>query len=178
MLLRSTHDNVKSALRWEVILACWDEYAATRLSAGIGEDQSHGYETTLLNSMQSAREEANDAIRAYRLHGNVDRLVADVYRVYGTLLKFAAYYLGNLDGLGVPLESRPTLALLMRNHWFAPFFAALHSGCHRIAEAYGSWEDRTCFEALGTLCEEVVAAGGVHWRLLPTGELWVNVPET
>lgn len=115
-LLREASPDVQHAFRWQIILACWDEYAATLLSAPFGEAPTDGYETTFLKVLESTRPTAYDAIRAYRVHGDVDQVLAQVYGICGDLLKFGAYLLGDLDGRGVDVTARTSIADALRNH--------------------------------------------------------------
>ena len=71
VLLKTQYDDFRQAFRWQVVLACWDEYAATRLSAGIGEDPTAGYEDTFLKCLHEARPKSNDYIKLYRVHGDL-----------------------------------------------------------------------------------------------------------
>jgi hypothetical protein len=86
-LLRTKHADARSGYRWQVILACWDEYAATMFSAGFGTEPTEGYEDTFLKSLRDTRREANEHIKAYRLHGNIDQVLGDVYNGYGEMMK-------------------------------------------------------------------------------------------
>ena len=53
-LLRTAHADARIGYRWQIILACWDEYAATLLSAGFGAEPTEGYEDTFLKSSTTA----------------------------------------------------------------------------------------------------------------------------
>ncbi len=176
VLLRPAFGDARDSFRSQVILACWAEYAATRLSAGLGEDPAAGYEETLLKHLAEARRVADEFIEAYRYHGNVDQVYAEVYGTYGDLLKFAAYALGNADGHGVNLSYSKTLTDALSGHWFEPFFNRLHEACRAIASRYGRWTDRAAFEVIGDLADEVVAFGGIKHHHLPGGRLYLDIP--
>jgi hypothetical protein len=176
VLLRPAFGDARDSFRTQVILACWDEYAATRLSAGLGEDPAAGYEETLLKHLAEARSVADGFIEAYRVHGNVDQVYAEVYGTYGDLLKFAAYSLGNADGHGVNLVGSRTLAHALSGHWFEPYFKRLHEACRAIASQYGRWTDRAAFEVIGDIADDVVALGGIKHHYLPDGRLYLDIP--
>jgi hypothetical protein len=118
VLLRQTYRDSGEAFRWQVILACWDEYAATRMSANFGEDPTDGYEETFLKHLADARDRARTFIRAYRLYGEVNQVYAEVYGAIGDLLKYAAYALGNADGRRIEVAERANLAAALAGHWF------------------------------------------------------------
>lgn len=175
-LLRQQHTDSRVASRWQVILACWDEYAATNLSSRFGEDPTDGYEETLLRHMDEARDIANASINEYRIHGRVDQVYAEVYGAYGELLKFAAYFLGNLDGRGVNLSEREDLTSKLSRHWFEPFFNRLHEACKDVAKDYGKWKNQAAFEAIGDISDDIVALGGIVAKYLPDGRLYLDIP--
>lgn len=176
VLLRQRYGDVRDAFRWQVILACWDEYAATRMSANFGEDPTEGYEETFLKYLAETQNQARSLIRAYRLHGNLDQVYAEVYRALGELLKYAAYVLGNADGRLAEVAGRASLAAALAGHWFDPFFKRLHEACRAIGDRYGRWPDNTSFEVIGDIADEVVAVCGIKHRYLPGGRLYLDIP--
>lgn len=178
VLLRQSHSDIRDRYRMDCTLACWDEYAATRLCAKFGEDPTDGYEETFLKHLSQARNVANDRIKAYRNHRNLERVLAEVYAEYGQLLKFAAYHLGNLDGQDISPNDRPATAAGLQGHWFAPYFEQLHDRCRDIANDYGEWTDKKVFNLIGDLLEEVLASGGLHFEDMPDGSLYINIPFT
>lgn len=176
VLLRERYGDSRDGFRWQVILACWDEYAATRMSANFGEDPTDGYEETFLKHLAEARDRARTFIRAYRLHGDVNQVYAEVYGAIGDLLKFAAYTLGNADGRRIELAERAKLTGSLAGHWFEPFFKRLHEACRAIGDQYGRWTDKTSFEAIGDIADEAVALCGIKHRYLPGGQLYLDIP--
>jgi hypothetical protein len=177
-LLRKRHDNPHDALRWQIIGACWDEYAATWLSAPFGRDPAQWYEETFILALKQTRQKANDLIKAYRLHRDVNRVLAEVYGAYGELLKYAAYHLGNLAGRGLSPSQRPATTAALSGHWFAPYFARLAELCEDIAKSYARWSDFSKFEAIADLADEIVREGGMTISPLPGGRVHVHIPFT
>lgn len=175
-LLQPRDNDYRDAFRWQVILACWDEYAATRMSANIGEDPTDGYEDIFLKHLAAVQSTAQAYIRAYRRHGNVSQVYAEVYGVLGDLLKFASYALGNSDGHHVDPEARTALTNYLVDNWFEPYFKRLHDACRAIAHRYGRWPDKTSFEVIGDIADEVVALCGIKHRYLPDGRLYLDIP--
>lgn len=161
VLLQSKSPNLHAHCRWEIIKACWDEYAVTQICAPFGQRPTDGYEETFIAALDQTRPQANGCIRAYRLHGNLEQVIAEVYGVYGELMKFASYHLGNLTGLGLTLDDVPKTAAALSGHWFEPFFGKLKQAFGDIAAGYGEWTDRSAFEALGDVADEIVADGGM-----------------
>lgn len=175
-LLERSYKNAHEALRWQIIMACWDEYAATNLSARYGQEQTKGYEDTFLQILVKAKPTANQLISAYRTHASVDQILAEIYGVYGELLKFAAYHLGNMNGLGLVAVDLPRTNSALTGHWFASHFEKLRLACEEIASHYGDWKNKDSFEIIGNLVDEIVAEGGMHVTILADGRLYVEVP--
>ena len=80
---------------------------------------------------------------------------------------------------GLTLEDLPKTKAALDDHWFEPFFAKLQQACADIAADYGKWTDRSAFEALGDVADEIVAHGGVivsgHKE---NGGFYVHIPFT
>jgi hypothetical protein len=177
-LLRDCVSDVSIGYRCEVIHAVWDEYAATRLSAGIGHDPTDGYEDTFLLHVADARATANNHIRQFRLHADVNRVLREVGATYGELLKFAAYHLGNLCGQGIEISSRPKTMEALEGHWFRPYFFWLDEACADIFKDYGQWSGEQAFQVIGDIANDLLNFGGLFFRYPKPGQLYVNVPYT
>lgn len=160
-LLQQSYANPYDARRWDVILACWDEYAATRIAAGIGRDPTTDYETCFTEALQNARNLANEKIKAYRLHADHTQVLDEVHTIYGTLMKLACYHLGNMAGKGVTLAYLPNTRTALEGSWFAPHWAILEERCAAVWEMFGQWADKSCFERIGDIFDDVLESGGV-----------------
>ena len=178
VLMQSTHDNVHDAFRWQIIQASWDEYAATRISAAIGHDPTAGYEETFKTALNETRQKANELIKAYRLHGDVDQILAEIYGAYGDLMKFACYLLGNMAGLGLSLNDLPATKTALEGHWFQPYYERLGATCQDIFDDYGKWSDKSRFEELGDIADELIVDSGLTVSHLGDGRLYVDIPFT
>lgn len=161
VLLRSKARDFHDHARWEIIKACWDEYAVTWICAPFGEDPTVGYEETFIHVLNETRPKARNLIRAYGVHGNVEQITAEIYGTYGDLMKFAAYHLGNMAGHDLSLDDLPITKAALEGHWFKPYFERLGVLCKSVADDYGKWTDRSKFELLGDLADEIVEEGGL-----------------
>lgn len=178
MLLQKVHSNAHEDFRWQVILTCWDEYAATRKSALIGYDPTSNYEETFLTLLKEARQKANDCIKAYRLHRDIKKILSEIYEIYGSLLKFAAYHLGNMDGRGITVHDLPKTMEALNEHGFSTNFDRLHVLCKCIFDDYGKWNDKSHFEAIGDFVNEIIAEAGLKISQLENGQLYIDIPLT
>jgi len=179
VILQSKAANAHDHYRWEIIKACWDEYAVTWICAPFGEESTIAYEETFIRALTETRPHANELIKAYRLHDNVQQITAEVYGAYGDLMKFTAYHLGNMAGLGLFIDDLPQTKAALDGHWFAPYFARMKTLCEDLTADYGKWSDRSKFEALGDLADEIVVDGGlIISDFTPDGGFYVHVPLT
>ncbi|WP_159732641.1 hypothetical protein [Methylosinus sp. Ce-a6] len=178
VILQRANKDVHEAFRWQVILACWDEYGATRIASRIGYDPTTGYEDTFVSLLETARSEANDLIKLYREHGNVSRIMAELYNKYGTLLKYSCYHLGNLAGFNVAPDEREKTRAALKGHWFAPYFIRLESACKTIWDNFGNWTDQALFEVIGDIVDDVVREGGAVVTHRADGTIHINIPYT
>ena len=176
VLLRSKRADPQEQCRWAVILGCWDEYAACRISAGVGDDPTDGYEQTFIQALQTARETANVAIRAYRRHAGHSRIACEVYAEYGRLMKYAAYLTGDLDARGIALEDRPPIAAALEGHYFNRYLPRLREALRDLFEAFGAWTDETLFEVIGDIVDELAGEGGVYMTKSGPGLVSIRVP--
>ncbi|MFA5952595.1 MAG: hypothetical protein WC807_20210 [Hyphomicrobium sp.] len=177
VLLRTRRNNLHQICRWDVILACWDEYAATRICAQYGEDPTEGYEQTFVTMLESARGNANDIIRAYRLHGDHGQVFTEVYAEYGRLMKYTSYHLGNLDGQDVSIADRAVSQAALAGHWFAPYLPRLHDALRDLYGRFGDWNSEELFDVIGDIADDIVREGGVLFSGAGDGVL-IDVPYT
>jgi len=175
-LLRKVHKGLYDHQRFDVMLACWDEFAATCISAAIGRDPTADYETCFLDALKRTRELANEKIRSYRLHGDHTRLLKEVYYLYGGLMKFACYHLGNMEGRGLKVADLPRTRQALEGSWFAPHWLQLENACRAIWERFAEWEDIALLEEIADIADDVLASGGIFIRESEDGSVGFDVP--
>jgi hypothetical protein len=176
VLLRKRVATIVEAIRLDVTMACWDEYSACRLSDRWGEDPMPGYLQTFMSALQETRDDANAAIRAYRYHADIDRLLLDVSRQYGNLMKFASYFAGALAGRGGGLIDIEEASQALDGHWFEVFYHRLVSSFERLTVDFGAWQSEEGFEEIGDLVIDVLADGGVFIAPQADGGARIDVP--
>jgi len=161
--------------RWEVINATWDEYGATRISADFGADPTDGYIEIFLTALD-ARDVANDAITAYRTHGDVDQVMTEVVKAYGNLIKYSGYLLGTLDGCGKAVADYPSLSQALKDHWFADPFGRLHAELQKLWSNWGNLSDRKEFEPIADIFIEIMNEGGFYLSDNGDGSMALDIP--
>ncbi|WP_428381836.1 hypothetical protein [Nevskia ramosa] len=175
-LIGSKTADLAWSLRWDGVMGCWDEYAASLISAPYGLDPTDDYEACFLDALESSRLKANGLICAYRTHADVGRILEEVFDVYGALFKLAGYHLGNLKGRNIGWRDRPQSAAALEGHWFSPFFQRLSAALDAVIDSYGRWTDKTAFEAIGDILEDVVADNGLFLKRQANAGLYVEIP--
>lgn len=177
-LLRTRYDNLVDHCLGEVVSACWDEYAACRLSAGLGADRMKAYTETVVNVLPDSRGFANQDIIDYRTHGDHELVLRKVVGKYGNLMKYCSYMLGHLDGKNLDLDAAPAVRALLVDHWFEPFFERLWEALRAIGCKYGSWTDRGEFDNLRDLIVDILADGGIELYWTDDGGAGFQAPFT
>lgn len=178
VLLRQKNGSMLENIQWQVIFAVWDEFAVTSISAGIGESQTEAYENTFIHDLAEADERSNRLLLNYREHGSVDQILSEIYGCYGNVLKFAAYHLGNLDGLGIRWQDSERTASTLKDHWFLPYFERLQTACLDIAKNYGEWENKESFTLISDIIDDLVERAGLLIEIMGDGSLYVDIPFT
>lgn len=89
----------EAAIFLQVNEACWEEYAACRLSAPFGRGQLHHYEVGLRGVLNVCKERAAAARERFWMHRDLDRIVTELGPPLAEPLRLAAYVLGHIDGL-------------------------------------------------------------------------------
>lgn len=84
--------------------ACWEEYAACRLSAPFGAGQLANYEEGLRGVLSVARQKAAAARDAFWTHRDLNRIVGELGAPLAAPLRLAAYAFGHIDGCSADAE--------------------------------------------------------------------------
>jgi hypothetical protein len=176
-LLR-TKLNVLDHFRTDCMLACWNEFGACWRSATFGPTEQLFYEAAFLAALEETRPAANAAIMEYRSHHDIGIVMHKVCDLYGNLLKYSAYHLGNLQGHGIDWRSVPTTADALQGHWFILFFERLDRACKAIAAELGNWTNSALFDALRDIAEDLVADGGMHFGRHEDDRISLDIPMT
>ena len=157
-LLRTTYDSLLVAWRGQVVSACWDEYAATRIAGTIGYDPLDGYAETFLTVLGSVDDKIAALVRNFE--GGSAQATNDftgsVYGAFGDLMKFACYLLGNLaalDRMGRPVEKVETA---LGESWFGPYYSRLEDACAGLYSEFGRWDDKAGFDVIADILQDIV----------------------
>jgi len=154
----------------------WDEYAACRASAVFGEGQAAVYEECFANVLSDARERANAAIRLYRTHRSINRVLEEAGSPLCAPLRYAAYLIGHLDGRNASLDEAPRARDLLSGNSYEPFLNRLLDVLRGLWPRRGKWTSTSEFDPLRAIVRDLLADGGMILQPLPDGSLFVNIP--
>lgn len=175
MLAQHEGDWATSTLR-ETAHILWEEYAACRLSALIsqGSLMTVSYTQGLEISVLGAVDRARSAIKDYRTHSDVARLLVETAREIAMPLKMSAYLLGHLDGLDeeVDIDSRCHFAGEL-----TPHFHELLGALRDAWETRESWDGLASLDSIVDVIVNALQTAGIDITLsqLPPGSR-VDVP--
>lgn len=156
--------SVLQEIRWDMALGCVDEYLVTRICATSGADVTEPYEDLFLEFLAACTAEADMVVLSFAQHGDRLQVLIGVHRVFGSLIKRAAYHLGNLDGHRRASHSLPRTKTALDRHWLGPFIPRFHEAFRKVAEDYGEWTDAEPFMAVALLYEELLATYGIRFH--------------
>lgn len=158
---------------------CWDEYIACRLSAPFARESTlRAYEDVFCKSLDGAKASAEAAIRRYRMHRDIERLLDEAAGGYRGLFAYSSYLIGHLDGLDQDWDEAAPKAMeaLGRNDWFEPYFERLMAELRKMHANYGAWESMSVYEPLKHLGYEFLRDRGIDIQAKPDGGVYVAVP--
>jgi hypothetical protein len=158
---------------------CWEEYIASRLSAFMGHDfTTKDFENTFCGALERARSRSDAAIRQYRMHHDLPRVIEEVTQEYKRLLVYASYLVGHTDGLGGSVQDLAPKAIDLVEHtaYFKPIFEQLVQHLRAMHSTYGLWETIEVFEPLKRLAYDLLKSGGMDIQQKPDGASYVAIP--
>jgi hypothetical protein len=171
--------NRYDALLFEVAEACWSEYIASRLSAFMSPVELTGqYESTLCEQFEKGVPAVRNALRQYRMHGDVARVLGETSYVLKKILVYAAYLFGQLHGLGQSFEEVTPKAkeLLQSDPAILALLLRLESELKALESNYGSWESFDVFNPLKQIGLELYTVVGMEIESGGEAGIYINIP--
>jgi hypothetical protein len=164
VILQHVISSYEEAIFMQVNEACWEEYAACRLSAIFGRGHLTYYEEGLRGVLGVARERAATAREAFWAHGDLDRAVAEIAPPLAQPLRLAAYVLGHIDGLDddvtISEETRQAIAAAGYTEFLDDLAAALRT----LWDDRHDWTHLHQFGTIGDVARDVFWSGGLLIR--------------
>ncbi|NTH16655.1 hypothetical protein G6L99_31575 [Agrobacterium rhizogenes] len=154
----------------------WGEYAVCRASAPWARNQEQRYRENVATRLKDARSKALEAIRSYRIHGNVERVLQEAGAALLEPLRMASYLFGHLDGIAEVQLPDIASQLEDADPAIATAIAELVSQMRVLWDRRGQWESYDELMAMGRTGFKLISACGVHATPQPNGTAYINVP--
>ena len=123
------------------------------------------------------REKINAAIRRYRIHGDIDRVIEEAGNLICEPLRAAAYLLGHLDGLGADLAEAAHANSALGGSDYVVHVGSLAQILRDMWQNRNHWTSLEHF-LLKDLTRNILAEAGLTFMRLPNGQLYVDIPFT
>lgn len=155
---------------------CWDEYAACRMSAMFNTNQNQGHAETVIASVAKARKNSDAAIRAYRVHGDVDQLLAEAGPWLHQPIKAAAYLLGGMEAVEAGWEQFPEVKEALEDEDYLEIVEKLRAELQNLWNSRENWEPSLdVFGGLEAIAKEVFDEGGLFFGTDNDGNCRIDV---
>ncbi|MDL2410820.1 hypothetical protein PY650_35830 [Rhizobium calliandrae] len=145
--------------------------------SGFAINEEARFRNNLAIRLTDCRITARDAIRSYRLHGDVVRVFYEVGIVILEPLRIASYLFGHLDGMndtGTLCEVVPVLPT--EDRAFVTAIGQLVDQLCTLWDTREEWESYNALVDVGAIGFRLFEAFGVHARPQPDGQAYINVP--
>jgi hypothetical protein len=156
----------------------WEEYAACRLSAAFCESQLPTLLQTLIDVLNKAQVQANDAIIRYRRHASIPQVLAEAGTPLIEPLRLLGYVLGHLDGSGKDFDDLVEVSTALAATGYSEFASRFKVELRALWDSVGHWTSPSEFVAMNGIVRDVFVAGGLIFHTQPDGGLYVEIPFT
>lgn len=172
-------EGYERAVMFQLAEVCWDEYAACRISAPFAKRQNADHAQSLLGVVPSARDESNAAIRAYRSHHDLNRVVGEAGSALCQPMKIAAYLLGGMDGEGETWADWQDARQAVEAGGYGDLVDELHQALGELWDSQDDWAPTLdTFAPLIAIGKRVFESGGIYFRSQPDGSARIDIPFT
>lgn len=169
---------VNNPFLFQAAESIWLEYCACRISAVLAEEQTVIYETSLVSVLEVANERAKAAIRQYRLHHDLAKVMEEAGHYICQPLKIGAYLFGHLDGLSLDLNAVPAAGSAIRETQYERCMRDMHDALRGLWSRLGQWTDAAEFNVLEHIASQTMAERGMIFKNLDDGSTYLDIPFT
>lgn len=172
-------EDFERAVLFQIAEVAWGEYAVCRLSARFAPRQNEQHAGTVRAVLPGARERANECIKKYRIHGDLNRLIGEAGFELCQPIKAAAYLLGGMDANNLTWSDFFEARAAIEAGGYGDFVDALHEHCRIMWESQVEWSvEDDVLAPLIDLARNVFAFGGIYFHRNWAGEWHIKVPFT
>ena len=162
----------------DVMLSSWQEYAACRISSPFCVDETLNIQSNLLvTSLENSLKESRDAIKRYRLHGDINLVWKESGTPLFSPMRYASYLFGYLDGLNRNIEDyQEAHFAIMDNDFYREILQQLHLELQSIWASKDTWASLDVFSPLKKLADMLYRAGGLNFTSFDDGTFYIDIP--
>lgn len=164
----------------QTILTAWEEYAACRMTGMIGDTEAlkHRYAQEFDRAAGYSLARAQEQIKQYRTHADINRLLIDAGEPIAMPLKMAGYLLGHLDAIDATDSLEELCPTYAKSH-LVTLIPALRAALRTVWDERDAGKGVAVFDPLKALMIQAYAAAGIELTPLSEGEgYYANVPFT
>lgn len=177
MILQHVVSDYEEAIFMQVNEACWEEYAACRLSAAFGRGRLPLYEEGLRGVLGVARERAAEARENFWQHGDLNRAVEELVPPLVEPLRLASYVLGHLDGLADDITISDETKQALDDAGYADLIEDLATALRSLWDDRREWGHVSRFDIIGNVARDALWSGGLAIQPAANGGATINVWE-
>jgi hypothetical protein len=177
-VLQAHYGSYEAQLFGQVADICWEEYAACRIAAPFSSGRTADYTAGLEGVLTVARERSNEAIRAYRLHADVPRVITETGSALCAPLKIASYLLGHMDGVSLDGPELAAMRELVVASGYDELIDDLRDELRTLWEGRDSWGSVGAFDMLRHVVRDCFESGGLFFTARADGTADVAIPFT
>jgi len=155
----------------------WDEFLATKMSSYLQPTSLEAFDEVLDGALNELLARLTEARRSFFTHRDFGRTKREMFGAMQVLLKFSAYVLGSLDGLGRGDEYGPKSRERLLASRFAPVFDTLRTALREMASTYPDWESLQAYAPLRAVAQKALEVEGFFLSVAPNEQLWMRIME-
>lgn len=178
VILQQKHEDEMDAMFMPIGAALWHEYYACRRAAHFDPSATSAFAMSLASCLDNNQSAVDDAIRRYRVHADINKLVAETLDPATRALRVAAYLFGHLDGLDQGWDAVPEIRERLDKHGLNEIMNDMVEELQRLWSTRYDW---TSIREMNQLCDlawDAYAEAGVIAQATPEGGLYLDVPFT
>jgi hypothetical protein len=137
-LLKKIEDPYDAFL-YSAIHGAWTGYFSSRASAAFDPEAGLAQQNLLVSVLKRAQSDIPAARLAYRVHGDIDALLAIVLPRIADVLRFSGMVVGHYDGLQRPFLDEPALAAALDEMNLRDWLLFFDSDLSRLWNRRGKW---------------------------------------
>jgi hypothetical protein len=160
-ILQANYSDYVEAFFAPIVEACWEEYAACRLSAMFGAQQLERYEEGLIGVLGVSATKSETARTSFWQHNDLDRAALEIAAPLLEPMRIASYAYGHLDGLDDQACLSDEAQIAIDQAGFRPFLDDLVAALRRLWSLGPDWDDEAQFDIVADVARDVLWYGGL-----------------